>query len=41
MLEHLNKLFTETVKLSQDVWLIILLSVVGLAFLIEIGRAHV
>ncbi len=36
MLEHLNKLFTETVKLSQDVWLIILLSVVGLAFLIAL-----
>lgn len=36
MLEYLNKLFTETVKLSQEIWLIILLAVVGAVFLITL-----
>ena len=36
MLEQLNKLFTETVKLSQDLWLYILLAVVGVAFLLTL-----
>ena len=36
MLEQLNKLFTETVKLSQDLWLYILLAVVGVTFLIAL-----
>ena len=36
MLEFLKKLFTETLKLSPDMWLIVLLAVVVVAFAVPL-----
>ena len=39
MLEALTKLFTETLKLSADVWLIICLAVLVVAFAADLKQS--